>query len=123
MSNDFSPDESHLAPVRRLRPPSQHRNQTLATISLVTGILSLCYPPLSMCCWSTVVPVEIITPLIGFVAVTTGGIALMQIRRGGGGGKGSAIAGMICGGLTILLVIVLFALAGQPAPQFHYPIL
>jgi hypothetical protein len=65
-------------------------NQTLPIISLVLGIVSLC-------CY--------ISPLTGIAALITGWLSLKNIKNDPAnyGGKGLAIAGMITGGIFLLL--------------------
>jgi hypothetical protein len=77
------------------------QNKTLAIISLVLGILSVC-------CY--------ISPLTGIAALITGFLALKNIKADPNtyGGRGLAIAGMITGGVFMAfsiiywIVIVLF---------------
>jgi Domain of unknown function (DUF4190) len=81
------------------QPPAatQGLNQTLPIISLVFGILSVC-------CY--------VSPLTGIVAVITGFLGMKNANNDPNqyGGKGLAIAGMICGGLFLLLGIVYWIL-------------
>ena len=70
----------------------QHKDQSLAIISLVTGILS---PTLG--CWFC-----IFIPL-SLVALITGLLAMQKVANGTGGGYGMALTGVILGGGTLLL--------------------
>ena len=65
-------------------------NQTLPIVSLVFGVISLC-------CY--------ISPLTGIVALVTGYMAMKNINNDPMhfGGKGLAMAGMITGGVFLLL--------------------
>ena len=65
-------------------------NKTLAIISLVLGILSVC-------CY--------VAPLTGLAALITGFMANKKATQDpqNYGGKGLALAGMICGGVFFLL--------------------
>jgi hypothetical protein len=78
-----------------IESPVRPRNG-LATASLVLGI--------------TVVPAHILlglnwSSLLGISAVITGVIALLQISRRGGRGKGAAIAGTALGALPFILTV------------------
>jgi len=76
--------------------PSGPTDQT-ATISLVCGIVSL---PLSCCCGIFALPASI-------GAIVCGVIALGKIKQSQGtiGGRGRAIAGIICGSFGVLFGI------------------
>lgn len=71
-------------------PHAEGLNQTLPIISLVLGIVSLC-------CY--------ISPLTGIAALITGWLALKNIKNDPAhyGGKGLAAAGMITGGIFLLV--------------------
>ncbi|MGV3732387.1 MAG: DUF4190 domain-containing protein [Microcella sp.] len=75
--------------------PTGPKTNTLAIVSLVTGIVGLFIP-------------------IALAAVITGHIALSQIKRLGDNGRGMAIAGLILGylgivaGLILLVVLITF---------------
>jgi uncharacterized membrane protein len=73
-------------------PAAGGQNKTLALVSLIAGILSLC-------CW--------ISPLTGLVAVITGFMGMKKANNDPAnyGGKGMAIAGLILGALFFLLGI------------------
>lgn len=71
--------------------PTGPKTNTLAIVSLVTGIVSLFIP-------------------IALVAVITGHIALGQIKRLGENGRGLAIAGLILGYVGIVLAIIVLVL-------------
>ena len=72
-------------------PPSL--NQTLAIVSLVLGIISLC-------CY--------ISPITGLAALITGYLAKKNIKADPAtyGGDGLALAGMITGGVFFVLGII-----------------
>ncbi|MBK7393100.1 MAG: DUF4190 domain-containing protein [Chloracidobacterium sp.] len=69
------------------------QNKTLPIVSLVLGIISLC-------CY--------ISPITGLAALITGYLGMKNIKNDPNtfGGKGLAMAGMICGGIFFLLGIV-----------------
>lgn len=78
----------------------QQPDQVLAIISLVTGMFSV----LTNCCCIYVVPVP------ALVAIVTGILGLKKVKEGTGGGKGMAMAGLICGVIAIVLAIVFLVL-------------
>lgn len=69
------------------------QNKTLPIVSLVLGIISLC-------CY--------ISPITGIAALITGYLGMKNIKNDPNtfGGKGLAMAGMICGGIFFLLGII-----------------
>ena len=79
-------------------PPQQQGSPVLSIVSLVCGILGL----LTACCCF---PFNLILPV---AALITGGIALFQPSAQG---KGMAIAGVVCGGLAILLSVIIIVVA------------
>ena len=77
------------------------KNNTLAIVSLGLGIAG--FPFL---CLSVVLAFcGCFSGLLGIAAVVTGLIARQQIQANGENGNGIAIAGMIMGGVQIVLVI------------------
>jgi len=71
----------------------------ISIASLVVGILSLFIPYIGI--------------IIGVLGVVLGVLGLHDVKVKGQGGKGLAIAGIVCSGITIiyfLIVITLFAL-------------
>jgi hypothetical protein len=66
------------------------QNKTLPIVSLVAGILSLC-------CY--------VSPITGIVALVTGFMGMKNVNNDPAtyGGKGLAIAGMVTGGLFLLI--------------------
>ena len=78
-------------------------NQTLAVVSLCLGIGSL---TIGWCCYLGL--------LLGPAALITGGIGLAQIKKdpSSNGGRGMAIAGMIMGGVCIILYVFFIILYG-----------
>jgi hypothetical protein len=77
----------------------QGQDQTLATVSLVMGILSL---PLIFCCYLNIP--------FGIAALITGYIGMNNANNNPTryGGKGMAMGGMITGGLSLLIMVGLF---------------
>ena len=71
-------------------PAASGQNQTLPIVSLVLGIISLC---------------SYISPLTGIAAVITGYLGMKNANNDPAnyGGKGLAIAGMITGGIFLLI--------------------
>jgi len=69
------------------------QNKTLAIVSLVLGILSIC-------CY--------VSPIMGIAALITGWLAMKNIKSDPNtyGGKGLAMAGMILGGVFFIIGIV-----------------
>lgn len=86
-------------------------NSTLATVSMVTGIIGVVTMIPGCCCGLF----YIISIPCAIAAVTTGLIARSQISAGTASGDGMALAGLICGGITLglcLLSIVLVFVVG-----------
>lgn len=81
------------------------QNQTLPTISLILGILSV----VTLCCWGGI-------PL-GVGAVITGVIAMNHEKNDpqNYGGRGMAIGGIVTGGISLLLGfgLLIFAIIGN----------
>ncbi|MDF0531610.1 DUF4190 domain-containing protein [Tsukamurella sp. 8F] len=69
-------------------PPSAPGTNNLAIASLVTGILGIC-------CF-----------LFSIAGIITGVISLNQIKQTGEGGRGLAIAGIVCGAVTLVLSVI-----------------
>src|SRR6266496_4289426 len=76
----------------------QPRQNGFAVTALVTGITGLCLS------WVPVVDV-----LLGTVAIVFGALGWWQHSAKGRGGFGLAIAGLVCGVLTVLVFAVLLA--------------
>jgi hypothetical protein len=72
------------------------KTNVLSIVSLVTGILGL----VTACCSGILAP----------AAVITGWIGLAQIKKTGEKGKGMAIAGLITGGINLLITCVILVL-------------
>lgn len=85
-----------------MMPPQAYvsQNQTLPTISLVLGIFSM----LLICCYAGI-------PL-GLAALVTGYLGMQNAKNDPVqyGGGGLAMAGMIIGGITFVLTILMFIL-------------
>lgn len=79
------------------------QDQTLPTISLILGILSI----VLFCCYGGV-PFGIAAAVTGFIGMNNANSNSIQY-----GGKGRAIAGMILGasGILITLLLIIFAIA------------
>ena len=71
------------------------QNKTLPIVSLILGIVSLC-------CY--------ISPLTGIAALITGYLGLKNVKNDPAnyGGKGLAVAGMIMGGLFLLVGVLYY---------------
>ena len=76
----------------------QPRQNGFAVTALVTGIVGLCL------CW-----VPVLDVLLGTVAIVFGALGWWQHSSKGRGGFGLAIAGLVCGVLTVLVFAVLLA--------------
>jgi len=98
-----SRDDEDDAPVRRRRdddfddrsPPRSDRGAGMGIASLVLGILSL---PLCICSWFDI-PIALLAIIFGFVS------------RSQGGPRGTATGGIICGFISLLLIVILIVLA------------
>jgi len=99
-----SRDEEDDAPVRRRRDDDlddrgprtrSERGAGMGIASLILGILSL---PLCLCSWFDI-PIALLAIIFGFVS------------RSQGGPRGTANAGIICGFISLLLIIILIVLA------------
>jgi hypothetical protein len=91
----YDPSNPYQQPQTISTAPLQKPDQTLAIVSLVLAILSL---P-GWCCL-LYIPLSI-------AAIITGTIALRKVKAGTGAGQGMALAGVIIGGI----VLVLFSIA------------
>jgi hypothetical protein len=95
-------DEDDDRPARRRRdedddydrPRRSEREAGLGIASLVIGILSL---PLCLCSWFDI-PLSLTAIILGFVS------------RAQGGPRGTNTAGIICGFVSLLLIVILIAL-------------
>ena len=89
--------------------PPPNPNPVLAIVSLVTGIISL-IP--GCCCGLIGIPMAL-------VAIGTGIAGIVMANSGKASGKGMAIAGVILGGLYVLVFIVslILNLAGVVSPD------
>ena len=83
-------------------PSGQPPSKSLAMASMITGIVGAVAMILGCCCG----PFYIISVLCAIVAVVTGVIAKSQIRAGTATGDGMALAGLICGGITLGLSLI-----------------
>ncbi|MFW5713065.1 MAG: DUF4190 domain-containing protein [Brevefilum sp.] len=104
------------------RKPLEHaQTSTLAILSLIAGILSVIF--LILLC----VPcLRIFTIIFGLAASIMGFISLRQINTAEGSltGRGMAIAGLVTGLVSLLLVIVLLIIGvSLSLPAFLIPIL
>jgi hypothetical protein len=70
---------------------------------MVVGILGLFFSLFCWCFWFVSAPLDLIAIVLGIVA-------LQQCNRGEAGGRGMALAGIICGsiGLALSLLVLLF---------------
>lgn len=94
-------------------PPSPPGNNGLAVAALVCGILAI-IP--GCCCGLLGIPLSI-------AAVVMGLVAMNQINASGGmqGGRGLAIAGLVCGGVAIAMDIisVVFNVSSEMMKSMH----
>ena len=82
--------------------PAEQPNMVLSIVSLVLGIVGF---PLGCCC----------TPFFAHVpfsiaAIVTGMMAMKKVKEGTGGGHGLALAGAICGGVSLVALTILHVL-------------
>ena len=89
-------------------PPPQGASVGLAIASMVLGILSL----LCFCAWYISLP-------LGVIAIVLGVIAKNQADRGQAGGRGMALAGLICGSIAVLLAIILLVIYFTAGPALQ----
>jgi hypothetical protein len=77
-------------------------NDGMAIASMVVGILGL----VGFCLW-------FIAGILDVIAIVLGGVSLARIKNSNGylGGKGFAIAGLTCGIIGIILIILFFVFA------------
>ena len=87
------------------QPPSNG----LAVTSMILGIVGIVS---DCCCWP-------LGAALGIAAIITGVIGLNKVKDGTGGGKGMAMAGVICGIAAILLGIA--SLIGGLVLNQHMP--
>jgi hypothetical protein len=89
-----------MGPVGGVYSPAGSRTNTLAVVSLVTGIASF---------FAHVIP-GVGGFTVALIAVVTGYMARKQIKETGEQGMGLATAGMVIGAIHLaLIVVVLFA--------------
>lgn len=82
-------------------PMQSGASSGLAVAALVCGVLAL----LVSLCGFALIPLVFSTPL-GIAGLVLGSIAMSKVKQGTGGGRGLALAGLICGGAAVLLSIV-----------------
>lgn len=82
-------------------PVQSGASSGLAVAALVCGVLAL----LVSLCGFALIPLVFSTPL-GIAGLVLGSIAMSKVKQGTGGGRGLALAGLICGGAAVLLSIV-----------------
>lgn len=80
--------------------PPQSRTNGMAIGSLVSSVLAF---PLGFC---------YVGPLVAIVGVVLGIIALNQIKQSGEQGRGLAIAGIVVGGVVLVLTVLLVLFVG-----------
>lgn len=98
--NPYAAGQAQPQPNYQQRGPQNSQPSPLAIVSLVCGIVSL---PFSFCCGCFSIP-------LGLTAVVCGIVALAQMKNPAYSGKGMAVAGIACGGVSLLLVVVLIIL-------------
>jgi hypothetical protein len=104
MSNFENPFESSgYVPNDKRLYSSPQQASGLAIASLVTGILALIAALPGCCC----TPLFLLSGVLGLVAVVTRFFGLQECNRGEKTGKGMAIAGLVCGGIAIVLSVLL----------------
>ncbi len=88
-NNPYQQPDSYAVPQA---PIGHRKSQTLAIVSLVTGILSL----------TTGCPCGFFVPL-SLISIITGLLGMQKISRGTGEGYGMALWGVILGSIALLL--------------------
>ena len=104
------PPPQYGAPVPGA-PGAQPKTSGKAITSLVTGILSL---P-GVCCWPLGVVLAILGIVFGFL-----GRKDIENSQGQQKGTGLALAGMICGAVAIVLIVLVLILAATGAIDTDY---
>ena len=95
-----NPYEASHQPAMPPKPGSGDENPVLGIVSLVTGIMS--FVP-GCCCGLIGIP-------LALAAIATGIIGLVMANQGKMGGKPFAIAGLVCGGVYLLVFVVMMIL-------------
>lgn len=112
----YGPPPGAMPPPNPMGSPMPPRTHGLAIASMICGILAL-FP--GCCCGLFGLPLSI-------AAVVMGLLAMSQINQSGGqlGGKGMAIAGVVCGGVAIAVNVlgVVFNVTNQlmSSRSFHF---
>lgn len=108
MSNFENPFESSgYVPNDKPSYSSPQQVSGLGIASLVTGIIALLSALPGCCC----TPLFVLSGVLGLVAVVLGFFGLQECNRGEKSGKGMAIAGLVCGGIAIVLSVLLTVLS------------
>jgi hypothetical protein len=84
-------------PVPGYVPPKGRQTDTLAIVSLVTGILSL---PGAFCCMLVGIPLSLTAVVTGIISIVGMG------NKPELEGKGLAIGGIACGAVGVVLLVV-----------------
>ncbi len=81
-------------------PPAPPQTNGKSIAALVLGILSVIIPYVGF--------------ILGILAIIFGKLSLNEVKRRGDGGKGLAVAGLVCGiiGTAIYALIILIAVIG-----------
>jgi hypothetical protein len=82
---------SYMSPQMSM---AQGQNQTLPTISMVLGIFSL----ILICCYGISIPLGAAAAITGYMGMNNANNNPSQF-----GGKGLAVAGMICGAISLVV--------------------
>ena len=106
------PMGGYSVPVMRPLPMASNQGNTFGLLSMIFGIVSI---PL-LCCLYIGVP-------IGIAALVLGIIGLNKANRGEADNKGMAIAGVVCGGIGVLLgllwIVAVFGFNAS-SPSHYY---
>ena len=78
--------------------PAEQPNMVLSIVSLILGIIGF---PLGCCCSPLFVHVP-----FSIAAIVTGMMAMKKVKEGTGGGHGLALAGAICGGVSLVALTI-----------------
>lgn len=101
-------------PQPAYQPPygaAPQQTNPLAITALVCGLVS---PASWIFAWIPVIGaiLTIVAPLSAILAIVFGHIALSQINKRGGAGRGMALAGLIIGYILLGISILIFLVAG-----------
>ena len=124
-NNGYGPPGGYGPPPGGYPPPMmmpmvqgpQPRTNSLAVLSLVTGISALvCGLGSWVCCFLVFIAAPLAF-ILSAVSIPTGAIGLSQIKKSSGAlkGGGMAIAGLVCGAIALVPTVLWVVLIGFSA--------